>query len=139
MPGSTGGAVANGTTYRQIVNVAGCNNIRARLLTVGATGTLNIKPIRPVAHAPNDESVIGLDGEIDPTKVTAYGTGTATVARRRRDRAQARSRAPRRELRDDRVRLHRERIDHLVRHLHPAADQLIDSTAGQRSTSDSVN
>lgn len=80
MPGSTGGAVLNGTTYRQIVNVSGCNNIRARLLTVGATGTLNIKPIRPVATNPNDESVIGLDGEIDTTKVVAYGTGTGTVA-----------------------------------------------------------
>jgi hypothetical protein len=79
MPGSTGGAVLNGTTYRQIVNVAGCNNVRARILTVGATGTLNIKPIRPVAAAPNDESVIGLDGEIDTTKVTAYATGTATA------------------------------------------------------------
>jgi hypothetical protein len=79
MPGSTGGAVLNGTTYRQIVNVSGCNNIRARILTVGATGTLNLKPIRPVATAPNDESVIGLDGEVDPTKVTAYGTGAATA------------------------------------------------------------
>jgi hypothetical protein len=79
MPGSTGGTVLNGTTYRQVVAVAGCNNIRARLLTVGATGTLNIKPIRPVATLPNDESVIGLDSEIDPTKVTAYGTGTATA------------------------------------------------------------
>lgn len=80
MPGSTGGAVVNGTTYRQIVNVSGCNNIRVRLLTVGATGTLNLKPIRPVATLPNDESVIGLDGEIDTTKVTAYATGVGTVA-----------------------------------------------------------
>jgi hypothetical protein len=79
MPGSSGGTVANGTTYRQIVNVAGCNNVRVRLLTVGATGTLNIKPIRPVATLPNDESVIGLDGEIDTTKVVAYGTGAATA------------------------------------------------------------
>jgi hypothetical protein len=80
MPGSTGGTVANGTTYRQVVPVAGCNSIRVRLLTVGATGTLNLKPIRPVPAAPNDESVVGLGGEIDPTKVTAYGTGTGTAA-----------------------------------------------------------
>lgn len=79
MPGSTGGAVTNGTTYRQVVATAGCDNIRLRFLTVGATGTLNIKPIRPQGASPTDESVVGADGSVDPTKVTAYGTGTGTV------------------------------------------------------------
>lgn len=80
MPGSTGGTVVNGTTYRELVAVAGCNSIRVRLLTVGATGTLNVKPIRPVGATATDESVVGIGGVIDTTKVQAYTTGTGTAA-----------------------------------------------------------
>lgn len=79
MPGSTGGAVLNGTTYREVVAVAGCDNIRARLLTVGATGTLNIKPIRPQGLSATDESVVDQYGDVDTTKVNPYATGVATV------------------------------------------------------------
>jgi hypothetical protein len=47
MPGSTGGVVANGTTYREVVATLAATTFACGLLTVGATGTLNIKPIRP--------------------------------------------------------------------------------------------
>lgn len=80
MPGSTGGTVANGTTYREIVAVPNATNVRVRLLTVGATGTLNVKPVAPIAAVATDESVMDKNAFIDPLKVTAYATGTGTSA-----------------------------------------------------------
>lgn len=80
MPGSAGGVVTNGTTYREIVATAGSAKIRARILTVTATGTLNIKPVAPQGASAIDESVMAAGGNIDTTKVTAYSTGTGTAA-----------------------------------------------------------
>lgn len=79
-PGSTGGTVASGTTYREVVAVPNAVNVRVRLLTVGATGTLNVKPVAPFAATSTDESAFSGTGFIDPSKVTAYATGTGTAA-----------------------------------------------------------
>ena len=77
---STGGTVANTTTYREIVACPNAVGVRVRLLTATATGTLNIKPVAPIAATVTDESVSDKNGFIDPLKVTAYATGGATVA-----------------------------------------------------------
>ena len=77
---STGGTVANATTYSEVVACPNAVGIRVRLLTVGATGTLNLKPVAPVAALATDESVSDKNGFIDPAKVTKYATGGATVA-----------------------------------------------------------
>lgn len=79
-PSGHSGAVVNGTTYREVVAVAGANNVRARLLTTTATGTLNVKPVAPIAATATDESVMDRTGWVDPSKVTAYSTGTGTAA-----------------------------------------------------------
>ena len=77
---STGGAVLSGTTYRELVAVPNATNVRVRLLTATATGTLNVKPVAPVAATSTDESVMDKTGFIDPLKVMAYATGTGTAA-----------------------------------------------------------
>lgn len=78
--GGSGGAVTNAVTYREVVAVPNAVQVRVRLLTATATGTLNIKPIAPVAVTPTDESAFDKNAFIDPLKVTAYTTGGATVA-----------------------------------------------------------
>ena len=80
MPGTTGGAVTNGTTYREIVACPGSARLRVRILTATATGTLNLKPVAPMALTATDESVSDKTGFIDPAKVVVYATGTATGA-----------------------------------------------------------
>jgi hypothetical protein len=73
MPASTGGAVTNGTTYSEVVAVAGAaKGARAPQDRGTATGTLNIKPIAPVAATAGDETVMDKNGNIDPTKILAY-------------------------------------------------------------------
>jgi hypothetical protein len=73
--------VTSGQTYSEVVACPGSARIRVRILTGGSgAGTLNIKPIAPVAASPTDESVLAADGSISPAKVTAYSTGTATAA-----------------------------------------------------------
>lgn len=81
MPGSTGGVCTSGITYREVVAVPNATNVRVRILCAGAgAGTLNVKPIAPIATAVTDESVQDKNGWIDPSKVTAYATGTGTGA-----------------------------------------------------------
>lgn len=80
MLGSSGGTVLNATTYREIVAVPNATTVRVRLLTVGSTGTLNIKPIAPLALVVTDESATDKNGFIDPLKAVPYATGGATVA-----------------------------------------------------------
>lgn len=84
VPGSGGGVVTNAVTYREIVACPGASQIRVRILTDAvATGTLNVKPIAPIqvsAAGLVDETVQAANGTIDPLKVTAYSTGTGTVA-----------------------------------------------------------
>ena len=73
--------ITSGQTYSEVVAVPGSARVRVRILTAGAgAGTLNVKPIAPVAATPTDESVLLKDGTIDPSKVTVYGTGTGTAA-----------------------------------------------------------
>lgn len=79
-PGSTGGAVTNGSTYSEVVACPGANAIRARILTTTATGTLNVTPIAPYASTAIDESARQASGFIDPAKVQKYTTGTGTAA-----------------------------------------------------------
>jgi len=74
------GTVAASSTYSQVVACAGSARLRVRIKTATATGTLNVKPIAPLAASPKDESAVAADGTIDPAKVTAYTTGTGTVS-----------------------------------------------------------
>ena len=76
----TGGAVLAATTYREVIACPNATNVRVRLLTNTATGTLNVKPVAPVAVSPTDESVVDKTGFVDPAKVTAYATGIGTAA-----------------------------------------------------------
>lgn len=79
-PGSTGGTVTSGVTYREVVACAGSARIRVRIKTATATGTLTVSPVGPMGLTAIDESVMAADGTIDPTKVLAYTTGTGTAA-----------------------------------------------------------
>ena len=72
--------VTNGQTYSEVVAVPGSARVRVRIKTATATGTLNVKPIAPVATSPTDESVLTADGRVDASKVQAYATGTGTAA-----------------------------------------------------------
>lgn len=79
VPGSTGGAVTNGTTYRECIAIAGASQVTARLKTATAVGTLTITPIRLLAaNDPNDQGIYLPDGTIDTTKIQKYGTGATT-------------------------------------------------------------
>ena len=79
-PDGSGGAVTNGTTYRELVPCAASSRLRVRLLTVTATGTLNVKLVAPIAASITDESATAASGFVDPAKVTAYPTGSGSVS-----------------------------------------------------------
>jgi hypothetical protein len=80
-PDAPTATVTSGQTYSEVVACPGSARIRVRILTGGAgAGTLNVKPIAPVATLATDESVLTADGRVNPAKVTIYGTGTGTAA-----------------------------------------------------------